>query len=537
MKRVKKSRDNFEKKQMAEPSNNDICFSLSDNENTIRNAFGNSADLVVHRAKTDEPIPTEILLAYIDGLVGDNMVRESILKPLALLKVTAPGSSDDSPQDLFQQLKQRLLTNGELKEIKKTEDLLLGISSGCCAVLINGVPRAIIADVRGWKQRNIELPTTEPTIRGAKESFTETMRTNTSIIRRRIMDPRLWIEEYHIGEITHTTVSLIYLKGVADENTITELRSRITRIVTDTLQSSGHLEEFIEDAPFSPFPTLLRTERPDRVTGALLEGRLAIITDGTPFVLIAPCTLTMFLTSPDDYDERYFIGSFLRILRTALFLAALALTSLYVTVVTFHPELIPTSLALAIAAQREAVPFPALAEAIILELAFEILREATVRVPIAFGPTVSILGVLFLGQVAVQASLVSPLMVIIVAISSIASLGVPVYSMSVSTRLLRFPLLIISGCFGFIGLAWGLSAVLLHLMTLRSLGVPYLEPIAPLVVSDLKDSLIRLPWWALRTRPEFVGQQETVMEPSGLKPGPPPPRTGGKRSEKGAHRP
>lgn len=506
----------------------DISTSISDNEKRIREAFGHSSDLIVRRIKFGAGSDVEILVVHIDGLVNDQMVTQGILMPIGFFSDwSAPD--DPSPASIYSQLKSRLIAKDELSEVGRMEDLLREVCFGNSAIMVDGYNLALIADVKGWRQRSIESSTTEPTIRGSKEAFVETLRTNTSIIRRRIHDPRLRVEERTIGAIGRTSIAVVYIDGVAKNDVVQELRDRIDRISIDSIQGSGVLEEFIEDNPFSPFPTILRTERVDRVAGALLEGRVAIFTDGTPFTLILPCNLFMFLTAPDDYFERFMIGSLLRVLRLILFFIALLLPTLFVAAVTYHQEMIPTNLAVAIAAQREGVPFPALVEAIILDVAYEVLREATVRVPMVFGPAVSILGVLFLGQIAVQAGLVSPFMVITVSISAIASLSCPIFSMGISVRMLRFFLLILGGTLGLYGVIWGIAALMIHLSSLRSFGVPYAEPLLPLIPTGLSDSVVRLPWWVGVKRPKLVVGANKTREAAGLKPEPPAPDDSGSK--------
>lgn len=500
----------------------DISLSISENEKRIREAFGHSSDLVIRKIKFGAYSDVEILLVHIDGMVDDQMVSQGILRPIGLFS-DWPPLDEPSPVKIYSQLKSRLIAKDELSEVGRMEDVLREVCFGNSAIIVDGHNIALIADVKGWKQRNIESPTTEPTIRGTKEGFVETTRTNTSIIRRHIHDPRLRIEEHTLGAIGRTTISVIYIAGVARDDVVQEVRARIDRISIDSIQGSGELEEFIEDAPFSPFPTILRTERVDRVIGALLEGRIAIITEGVPFVLVVPCNLFMFLSAPDDYFERFLIGSLLRLLRLFLFFVALLLPTLFVVAVTFHQEMIPTNLAVSIAAQREGVPFPALVEAIILDVAYEILREGTVRVPLVFSPAVSILGVLFLGQIAIQAGLVSPFMVITISITAIASLSSPIFSMGISVRMLRFILLILGGTLGIYGLLWGIAALLIHLAALRSFGIPYAEPLLPLIPTGLADSVVRLPWWSRLKRPSFVAGRNQTRQTAGQRPEPPTP--------------
>ena len=499
-----------------------ISLNIADNEKRIREAFGFSADLVVRKIKFGAYADTEVLVVQIDGLVNDQSIGQDILRPIGLLS-DWPPLEEPSPPHIYSQLKDRLIARNELSEAGRMEDLLKEVCYGNCAILVDGHNIALIADVKGWKERSIEQPTTEPTIRGSKEGFVEDRRTNTSIIRKTIHSPRLRVEEVTVGAVSRDTVSIIYIDGIANNKIVQEVRDRVSRITIDSLQGTGVLEEFIADAPYSLFPTVLRTERPDRAIGSLLEGRIVLLDSLTPFVLIVPCDISMFLSAADDYYEGFWVASFLRLLRMTLFALSLLLPAFYVAVVTFHQEMIPTDLVLAIAAQREGIPFPALVEAYILELAFEILRETSARVPIAFGPTVSIVGILFLGQAAVQAGLVSPFIVIIVSLTAIASLGIPVFSLGISIRLLRFIMLLLGGTLGLYGLTLGVAAVFAHLASLRSFGVPYARPFFPLTPAGFKDSIVRFPWWSLLKRPPLVAGDNTTRQPGGQIPKPPSP--------------
>ncbi|MEW6228161.1 MAG: spore germination protein [Bacillota bacterium] len=482
-----------------------ISSELPVNRERIKAAFGNSADLVLQDLETGAQGKVSALVVHIDGLCDKRLVAEVVIRQIADTE-----HEWNSGKQAYMDLKDRLLSGSAVKEVDSLDSFVAGVSDGKCGVLVDGVTRGLVCDTRGWAQRSIDEPTTEVTVRGSKEGFVETLRTNTSLLRRRIASSRLWIEEMKIGRISRTSVAIVHISGVADEKLVQEVRNRLERIDVSAVHESGHLEEYIEDAPFSPFPTILRTERPDKVTGALLEGRVAILTDGTPFVLIVPATFTMFLTAPEDYYERYFIGSALRILRLASFFISLTLPSLYVAVTTFHQEMLPTPLVLSIAAQREGIPFPAVVEAVLMELIFEVLREAGVRLPRVVGPAVSIIGGLVIGDAAIRAGLASPAMVLVVAFTGIASFATPVFSLAIGVRLLRFPMIALAGALGLFGVVAGMAAILAHLAALRSFGVPFLEPLAPVVLSDLKDALLRAPWWALDTKPRFTGKARPV---------------------------
>ena len=307
----------------------------------------------------------------------------------------------------------------------------------------------LVVATPGWDRRSVEEPLGESVVRGPRDGFTETLLTNETLVRRRIRNPRLWFERMVLGEVTQTTVSIGYIKGIADEAMVEEVRQRLKRIKVDSILESGYLEEYIQDSPWAIFPQIIRTERPDIVAGNLLEGRIAVFTDNTPFVLVLPITLNQLLSSPEDYYERFPTGTLIRLLRFVSFLISLTLPAIYIAITTYHQELLPTDLILAIASARQGVPFPALVEALIMETVFEILREAGIRLPRVIGQAVSIVGALVIGDAAVSAGLVSPAMVIVVATTAIASFATPHFGVAISARVLGLALCLappLSGC-------------------------------------------------------------------------------------------
>ena len=349
---------------------------LEVNEARIRQAFGDSFDLVCRRVAIGKHGSIAALVVHLNEMVNPQFVSTAIIE-----RIVDKTEHLTDPNTVYTQIRDSYL---DLTDVAETHDLhkvAYEIANGNTCILVQGVAKAIVCQTQGYSQREVSQPTTESTIRGSKEGLVESLAVNLSLIRRRIRNPNLRVEQFTIGEVSQTPVALVYIEGIANPGIVAEARQRLSRIKVDSIQESGQLEEFIEDAPLSPFPTLLRTERPDRVTGNLLEGRFAIITDGSPFALIAPATFSMFLTAPEDYFERFFAGSVIRLLRYLAFLLSLTLPSLYVAITTFHQELLPTPLILSIAAQRNQIPFPAVVEAILMEIVFELLREAGIRLP------------------------------------------------------------------------------------------------------------------------------------------------------------
>lgn len=501
-----------------------ISRSLKKNLERLKAIFGPSGDAVFRpfRLGVGEPIPA--VLVFLDGMTDKTIINRDILKPLILesrqARVEPPG------KNVLGWAKESVLTAGEIHTAHTMEEVVTAVLYGAVALLVQGQDRALTLSVQGWKSREIGEPDSEVLVRGPREGFNETLRDNTTLIRRRLRSPNLVLEDLQIGKISHTGVSLAYLKGVVSPDLVLEVKRRLERIEIDGILESGYLEEFIEDNPYSPFPQILHTERPDRVVAALLEGRVAILTDGTPFVLIVPAQIISFLTSPEDYYERFWLGTAIIWLRYLALIISLILPSLYIAVTTFHQGMLPTRLLISIAAAREGVPFPALLEALFMEFTFEVLREAGTRLPRNVGQAVSIVGALVIGQSAVQAGLVSPLMVIVVAVTGIASFAMPAFNFAITLRLLRFPLMLISGVLGLYGLMLGILFIVIHLAGLRSFGVPYLSSLAPLHISDFKDSLVRAPWWAMAKRPVEIAKLNQrrlgrALQPSPSQPGSP----------------
>jgi spore germination protein KA len=291
-----------------------------------------------------------------------------------------------------------------------------------------------------------------------------------------------------------------------------EVRQRLGRINIDAVLESGYIEELIQDKALTPFPTVNNTERPDALAAGILEGRVAIMVDGTPFALLVPALFLQFFQASEDYYQRADFATLLRVLRFLSFFISLLGPSLYIAITTFHQELLPPELLIRLVAAREGVPFPAFIEALIMEITFEVLREAGVRMPRAIGQAVSIVGTLVIGQAAVEAGIISPSMVIVVSLTAISNFVIPSFNMGIAVRILRFPIMFLAASFGLFGIVISLFAIVLHLCSLRSFGVPYMSPFASFNWDDQKDSIFRLPQWAQYARPRLIAQNDIVSE-------------------------
>lgn len=489
----------------AVPVSRALTHSLAFNLQYLQDTIGQSSDIVFRRVN-ETGIKPEIALIYISGLVNQNSLNQDIL--LALAEHPALKEQDLSPEMMLTKIKDEVIAIGEVSECKTFEVLQANLFEGQTVILIDGSNQAFSADTAGWEKRSINEPSSQGVIRGPKESFNEDLRTGTSLIRRRIKSSDLRIEEYKIGQRTHTNIALVYIKGIASNDVLDQIRHRLNAINTDAILESNYIEELIQDKSLTPFPTIQNTERPDALAGGILEGQVGILVDGTPFALLAPATFFSFFQSSEDYYQRFDISSFLRLIRFTSFFVSMMLPALYIAITTFHQEMLPTTLLVSLAAQREGVPFPALIEALMMELTFDVLREAGVRMPRAIGPAISIVGALVLGQAAVQAGLVSAAMVIVVSFTAICNLVIPAQVMANSIRLIRFLMMLVSGVLGLFGMMSFLVFLLIHMAGLRSVGVPYLSPIAPLTLRYWKDIFIRVPHSMMKIRPGITAAEE-----------------------------
>lgn len=483
-----------------------IGANLDANIEWIRETTGNSRDVIVRTVRIGAAGTTKASIIHTDGLTDKEMITrflESFMlhaRDPALFQQLDPSQNEWNP---LQMLEDFVLTLGSVSEIADFQMLFDHLLSGNTIILIDGYSTGLSADTKGWEDRGVQEASVQTVVRGPREAFSESISTNLALIRRKIKDPKLWIESRSVGRITQTNIALLYIKGIVNEDTVAEVRRRLDGIDIDGIFESGNLEELIQEKTMTPFPTIFNTERPDAVAANLLEGRVAILVDGTPVVLIVPVVFAQFFQSPEDYYHRSDYG-LLRLLRYISLMITLLAPALFISITTFHQEMLPTTLMTSIAMQREKVPFPAAVEAFMMEFTFELLREAGIRMPRAIGPAISIVGALVLGEASVRAGLVSPAMVIVVSITAIASFVFPSFAMSIPIRILRFALMAMSASFGLFGVFIGLIAINLHLCSLRSFGVPYMAPFAPNIMRDQKDAIFRFPLPALRKRPALI---------------------------------
>lgn len=456
---------------------------------SIESIIGESGDVSRRNLKIGKTISATLF--YIDGLCNGETLEEDVIKPL--IQLTEKELQALSSKNLLDHLIKEVITLASIEVYDTFDQAILPFMSGDAIFVIDGIEKLIILKARGHDKRNIEEPQTEVVVRGPRDGFTETLKTNIVLVRRRIKDPNLTIQLGEVGHRSKKQFAIVYIKGIVNKDLVEEVRYRISCVDTDDVYETGTLEQLIEDNVFSLFPQILHTERPDKTVSYLMNGHVIALLDGTPFSIIAPVTLHQLLKSPEDYYERWIIGSLIRMLRYAASFIAIFLPALYIAMVSFHQGMIPTTLALSIAGDREGVPFPGFVEAMIMEITLELLREAGVRLPRPVGQTIGIVGGLVIGEAAVQAGFVSPIMVIVVAITAVASFAIPSYNVSIAFRILRFALMIAAASFGLYGIIILYIMLNIHLVGLRSFGSYYLSPFAPYRFIDWLDLVIRAP--------------------------------------------
>ncbi|MDI3257629.1 MAG: spore germination protein, partial [Kyrpidia sp.] len=417
---------------------------------------------------------------------------------------------DVGAEDLAMILIQETVYHCETQLERRPDKILEAVLRGETAVVVEGLADVILIDTRTLEKRAVDQPATEQVIRGARDGFIELINTNISLLRYRLQTPDFRVKMVQLGELSKTKFAVCYVESVANPDLVREVHERITKISIDAVEAAGYVEQLIEDHHTSPFPQIQNTERPDKAVAALMEGRVVILADGTPFALIVPAVFSQFLQTIDDYSERFLMASMVRAVRFVALVFSLIFPSLYVSLISYNPELIPTRFAVAVAGGRAGVPFPAVIEVLIMEVAMEVLREATIRMPQQVGGALSIVGALVIGQAAVGAGFASPITVVVVALTTIGSFATPAYNAAVALRMLRFPLTILSGMFGLYGVMIGLIAIINHLLSLRSFGVPYFSPVVPTDWQGIRDTLLRSPLWTMTKRPAHLFTRNPV---------------------------
>lgn len=473
-----------------------LVKSLNDNVAYLQGQFDGCSDFVYKDFKV---CGQKAFMMMIDNMVDKVALTDSVMNPLA--KAQRPGGLMTSEQ-LFTWLRDDVLSSIDQKEVFSYEDAITYAMEGFAVFLLDGVDRGIVFGVQGFKFRSIEEPSVEKVIRGSHEGFVEPVRMNMMLIRRRVKNPNLKFEMLSIGSESKTDVCISYIKGIAPDNVISLLKHRLNNINSDMILASGYIESYIEESALTIFPSVGTTERPDSFCGKLNEGRVGIIVDGTPVSLIVPYIFVENFQHLDDYAVGIYYATFTRILKYLSFFISIFAPGLYVAIGSFHQSVLPSELLYALAQSEEATPFPLVLEALIMQLIYEMLREAGLRLPKQIGHAVNIVGALLIGQAAVSAGLIGAPMVIIVALTATTSLVVP--SLYEPGVILRFAFILLAGVAGLYGLTIGVIAALFDMCSIKSYGVPYMSPITPLELEAQRDVVFRAPWRILSNKKKMV---------------------------------
>lgn len=485
-----------------------ISKKLDENIKVVQSLFEKSGDIVnktfsLQRGKEK----LRIYLIYIDGLTDGEVVERTVLHPLMY---EWRRKEETRP---FQAFFEEEIESVDITENETMDEAIAAVLKGDSVIFVDGYDKVIILSSKSFPLRGVEQAPSEQGTRGPRDGFNENIRTSTALLRRRIKDPKFKIVQNQTGQRSRSEYAICYMEGLARPELVEKVQKRMESFEIDGLLDSGMLEHLLAGKWYSLFPLCQSTERPDKAASALLEGRIVIILDNSPEVLIVPVTFPMFFQAADDYYNQWWVASFARILRFVALLIAIGLPGFYVAVTCYHTEVLPTDLLLAISAARTTVTFPVLVEVILMELLFELLREAGIRLPGQMGNTIGVVGGLIVGQSAVDAHLVSTIVVIVVALAAIASFCIPNEEFSSAFRLLKFFLIIMGGIWGFYGFLIGMLILAIHLANLESFGVPYMLPAVNGGIGDydhMKDYVLRFPIRTMKKRPLFTEREERI---------------------------
>lgn len=504
--------------QKLDPSNTDndqISYDLGVNRLALERLFHGSINNDLIQREFHFANRGDGLLVYLDGIADNNRIMYAVLQPLMILTERCRHEPDGIPERITADaVSELLLPIHQLEVLHCFADVVKAILDGQSVLFMAGDNQAIAVETRSFPTRSVSPPMVEMIVRGPQEAFTESMRTNIGLVRKYIRNRHLVTEMIDVGE--NCTVAMLYVQNVASPKLVAEVKKRLQAIQGKFLRETGIIEQMIEDSPGSIYPQVTTTERPDAVATMLQDGRVAILADGSPFPMVMPTTLFTLLKTPEDTYMRPAFGSFMRIIRVIALFISYLLPGTYLAVVNHHPALIPTDLLLAIAGAREGVPFPSWIEVLLMEASFEIIREAGIRVPGVVGPTMGILGAIVLGQAAVQAAIVSPFLIIVVAITALASYAIPNYALQFTTRVIRFPYIVLGYTLGLYGIVIGIAFQLVYTANLTSFGVSYFSPITPHSKLD-KGIITRTPVQQYQTRPDYLQVQQRAYKVSSFR--------------------
>lgn len=468
----------------------------------FRRELAGNADMVFRELMIGGREDLNATLIYMYGNTDKNLLNDNVIKPL--IEYRGAGENNSDKGTLAKRIARSCISIGKVKIVSNKGIAKDAVFQGNVLLIINNMDKILILEITEEKSRSITEPENEKTLRGSKEGFIENIWANIAMIRKTLPDTTLKTEIFKVGVRTKTSLAIIYVESLAEDRLVSEVRNRISKIDIDGVIADGYVEAFIEDNPYSPFPQVLGTEKPDKVVAALLEGRIAILLDRTPFVLLVPAQFIQFFQAPEDYYERFHMGVYISILRVIAFVVTTTAAPAYIALTSYHPELAPLDLILNIARLRKQVQFPPVVEALTMEFVIEALREAGLRLPTAVAATLGVVGGIILGDAAVKSNLVSPSMIIVVTITIICNFVIPNYSMTLVIRIIRLFLIILAATFGAFGITLGWTVIIIHLCRLESFSLPYFAPLAPTRFRDFRDLFVRVPIWAMKLRPDSI---------------------------------
>lgn len=491
-------------------NNSVVSTSLDENEKILEAIYNlpTNKDIVIRKISIATQPRIQVMMVFMDGLIDKKVVNLSILEPLLFMQERKEKLEGE---DLIGSIMEKCLPSGQATRISSFVEVQQGINTGDAILFFEGSDEAVAVEAKGYEHRSIGKPETEQSVRGSQNAFTEVLRVNTALIRTMLHASDLVTEMIPVGARGHSNCAVMYIKSIANKELVDEVKRRIKGIRADFIADSGILEHFIVDDPRNPFPQTLSTERPDRMAVHLAEGRVGILVDGSPFGHIVPVSIFTLMHASDDFSLNLYYTNMLRIIRWFSAMLSLLLPALYLAISTFHQEAIPTDLLLSITAARAQVPFPTIIEILLMEISFELIREGGLRIPGILGSTIGIVGALILGQTAVTAKIVSPMMVIVIAVTGLASYSIPDYRLASAFRLFRFLFILLAMGMGLIGIACGLLVLVAMICSMKSFGMPYLTPVAPKTVYG-GDVVLRSPVFQQPRRPDELNTKDPVRQ-------------------------
>lgn len=489
---------NDAKAEQNQDSYNNVSKDLKKNLQKMKQEFHfpTNQDIVIREFKVVQK--NNAFIVYIDGMVDKNTINDYILRQLM-----AEQKNNKNTKISVDYITDNLLAINQVIRQTDYEEIIKQILNGLTALFVEGNQECVLIESRGYEKRSVSTPLDESVIKGPQEAFTENLRTNLTLVRKIIKNKDLVTEMMPMGKAENTTCAIMHIKGITNPKIVQEVKRRIGSINIDFIAGDGGLDQLIEDHPFSLFPQILSTERPDKTASFLIDGKVAIICDGSPYASIAPITFFRFFHTSEDTTLRWQFGTFLRLIRMVAAFLATFLPGLFVALTLYHQEMIPTELLFSLSRARENIPIPSILELLVMELFFELMREAGVRLPGAIGQTLGIIGAIILGSAAVAAGIVSPILIMVVSITGLCSFAIPNYSIAFGVRITRFIFFFFGAIAGFYGIAAGIFIFGGLACSMKSFGVPYFSPVAPKTKAN-HDIGIMAPSWTLKERPDFL---------------------------------